>query len=88
MSPHDLQRARATLGVREGASIAEINRAWRRLAKRYHPDRKGGDATVMSRVNQARDALLAPPPTAPIVLRPAREPCTYSEYLNLHRRAM
>jgi curved DNA-binding protein CbpA len=87
MSPHD--RARATLGVRHDATRVEIDQAFRRLAMDAHPDR-GGDTLRMADINAARDALLAPPdPIAAIIARRAhREPATYSEYLNLHRRCV
>jgi DnaJ domain len=86
--PHDRENARVILGVRVGATVEEITMAWRRLAMKLHPDRQDGDGVAMSRINQARDVLLAPPePIAP-ARRPPREPATYSEYLNLHRRCV
>jgi hypothetical protein len=35
-----------TLGLRPGASLDEVKQAYRRLAKRYHPDAAGGEATA------------------------------------------
>lgn len=43
------------LGVGEGASVAEIDAAYRRLAPGAHPDTGGSDA-AMARLNSARDA--------------------------------
>jgi hypothetical protein len=50
-------RARATLGVRLGASRAEIERAYRTKMKRAHPDH-GGSVARAAALNQARDLLL------------------------------
>lgn len=50
--------ARALLGVGENASLAEIRDAHRRLIARVHPD-AGGSAELATRVNAARDALVA-----------------------------
>lgn len=52
-----LSEARATLGVSEGASKAEIQSAWKRLMARTHPD-QGGTEGLAVRVNAARDRLL------------------------------
>lgn len=46
------------LGVGANASREEVERAYRLLAARHHPDREGGSAEQMSRINAARDALL------------------------------
>jgi hypothetical protein len=43
------------LGVRSDATVFEIDRAYRDLAKDAHPDRGGSDEQ-MSRLNAARDA--------------------------------
>jgi hypothetical protein len=50
--------ARALLGVREDASLAEIRDAHRRLITKVHPD-AGGSADLANRVNAARDTLVA-----------------------------
>jgi hypothetical protein len=65
----------AVLGVDVGATPEEITAAFRRLAKRWHPDMGGGDAGVlrMAQVNAAYDLLRAaqrpgqvPLPGAPV----------------------
>ena len=50
--------ARALLGVGEQASLQEIREAHRRLMAKVHPD-VGGTADLATRVNAARDALVA-----------------------------
>jgi hypothetical protein len=49
----------AVLGVRPGASADEVAAAYRRLAKRWHPDRAGGerDAGRMAEINAAYDLV-------------------------------
>lgn len=43
------------LGVSATATREEITTAHRRLAMQHHPDRAGGSAERMARINQARD---------------------------------
>lgn len=47
------------LGVSSHATQDEIEAAYRRLARAFHPDREGGDEQQMARINAARDALTA-----------------------------
>lgn len=47
----------AILGVRPGAGRAEVNNAYRRLMKRHHPDRPGGDADRAAEINRAYTLL-------------------------------
>src|SRR5215213_3547493 len=44
------------LGLEHGASESEIKRAYRRLARRYHPDINPGDRTAEARFKQILDA--------------------------------
>ena len=45
--------AYATLGLRPGAGRGEVDEAYRRLIKRYHPDRMGGDSSRAAEINRA-----------------------------------
>jgi hypothetical protein len=49
--------AYATLGLRPGAGRAELNDAYRRLMKKHHPDRPGGDAGRAAEINSAYTLL-------------------------------
>lgn len=48
------------LGLAPDVDCAEVKRAFRALAKQYHPDRKGGDAARFHEISQAY-AILADP---------------------------
>ena len=56
------ERYREMLGLPLGGELAatEIHRAFRRTAKRMHPD-AGGDAHAFLALSAARDALMHPP---------------------------
>ena len=48
------------LGLEPGASDEEVKQAYRRLAKKYHPDLNPGDAEAarkMQEVNEAYDRI-------------------------------
>src|SRR5450432_1759933 len=51
------------LGVGKNASEAEIKKAYRKLARQYHPDRNSGDKKAEERfkeISQANDVLSDP----------------------------
>jgi hypothetical protein len=68
----------AILGVAPGAADRELSAAYRELAKRWHPDRGGGEeaARRMAEINAAYDLLRATEQhaTAPRPAAPAPEP--------------
>jgi hypothetical protein len=45
--------AYAVLGLEPGAAAAEVERAYKKLIKQYHPDREGGDAERAAEINRA-----------------------------------
>lgn len=45
------------LGINKSASEQEIKKAFRVLAQKYHPDKKGGDAEKFKEVNEAYQVL-------------------------------
>lgn len=45
--------AYAALGLEAGAAPEDVDRAYKALIKRYHPDRAGGDATRAVEINRA-----------------------------------
>ena len=50
-----------TLGVSKDAPTAEINKAYRKLARKYHPDLNPGDKTAEARfkeINEAHEVLI------------------------------
>jgi hypothetical protein len=68
----------AALGLKPGAGRAEEDEAYRRLIKRYHPDRTGGDGSRAAVINRAYGQIrrgglqVARPRTVPVVIHPPR----------------
>ena len=54
----EIPRATQVLGVRVGATEAEVKAAYKRMAMVWHPDRPGGLAEKMKDINEAREILL------------------------------
>ena len=48
------------LGVAKNADQADIKKAYKKLAQKYHPDRDTGDATVFKEINTAYQTLKDP----------------------------
>lgn len=53
-----IPRATQILGVRVGATEAEVKVAYKRMAMLWHPDRPGGSAEKMKDLNEAKEILL------------------------------
>ncbi|MBI5079125.1 DnaJ domain-containing protein [Candidatus Wolfebacteria bacterium] len=45
------------LGINKGASEEEVKKAFRKLAHKYHPDKKGGDDKKFKEINEAYQTL-------------------------------
>ena len=45
-----------TLGVSKGASAADIKKAYRKLALKYHPDKNPDDASAEEKFKEAAEA--------------------------------
>jgi hypothetical protein len=54
----EIPRATQVLGVRVGATEAEVKAAYKRMAMVWHPDRPGGSAEKMKDINEAKEILL------------------------------
>jgi curved DNA-binding protein CbpA len=69
------------LGVTPDAATSEVRRAYVELARRYHPDRTGGDADAMRAINDAWAILSDPARRASydLALGPAPTPTVAAE---------
>jgi len=54
----EIPGATNVLGLKAGATEAEIKAAYKRMAMLWHPDRPGGSAEKMKHINEAREILL------------------------------
>jgi DnaJ-domain-containing protein 1 len=54
----EILRATQDLGVRIGATVAEVKAAYKKKAMAWHPDRPGGSAEKMKDINEAKEVLL------------------------------
>lgn len=73
--------AYAVLGLKPGAGRAEVDEAYRRLIKRYHPDRMGGDCGRAAEINRAYTIIrresgqpIRPRRSVPVPVAPPRRP--------------
>lgn len=57
--PADTQEMYDILGLEKNCNDAQIKRAWRKAAKKYHPD-KGGDPEEFKKCQQAHEILADP----------------------------
>ena len=57
----EIDQARALLGLAEAATLQEIKQAYRKMAKRYHPDKSGAsleNEEAMKEINRAYKLLV------------------------------
>jgi DnaJ-domain-containing protein 1 len=54
---YSLKRHYVVLEVTEDATKEEVVKAWRKLARRYHPDAHGGDEERMKAINLAKEKI-------------------------------
>ena len=90
MAPKDYY---SLLQLRPGASLSEVKQAYRKLAKRYHPDRNPGDPYAQGRFQEIHEAygVLSDPKRKERYdreqgIRPAPGPLTPEELLVLARQ--
>jgi curved DNA-binding protein CbpA len=55
----EIHEALETLGLPPMVTREEIKKRYRRLAKQFHPDRRGGEAGEMEAINRAYETLMA-----------------------------
>ncbi len=68
-----MKRHYQTLGVAIGAGPDEIRRAYRKLAKAYHPDGGGEDTARFQAIQEAYERLLEPERVAASTMEPGPE---------------
>jgi len=52
-----LRKHFALLEVSSASTRKEVLRAWRKLARRFHPDTRGGDEEMMKAINLAKEKI-------------------------------
>ena len=55
----EIEEALEILGLPKMVTAEEVKHRYRELAKRYHPDRPGGEAERMERIQRAYELLKA-----------------------------
>ena len=55
----EIEEALETLGLPKMVTAKEVKHRYRELAKRHHPDRVGGEAEKMERIQRAYELLKA-----------------------------
>ena len=58
MNTHQAQQV---LGVNPGATPEDLKKAYRTLAKKYHPDKEGGNEAKFKEISEAYETLTNPP---------------------------
>lgn len=65
MKDMTLEQAYSVLGLKDGASEEEVKSAYKKLAMKYHPDRKTGDEDKFKEINRAKEVIDNPPSEGP-----------------------
>ncbi len=81
----EAERACELLGIDSGESKDEIEHAFRRVAKKAHPDSEDGDREAWDRLVEARDLLLARLPGADLIPSKVALEVARSQELTLDR---
>jgi hypothetical protein len=54
---YSLKKHYIVLEVSESSSREDVLKAWRKMARRYHPDAEGGDEEMMKTINLAKEKI-------------------------------